>query len=133
MLYIKRTEEKGRGVYSDCDLKEGEIVEESEVVLIPPDQAARLEGTILEFYMCSWDDTLTECLAFGNAMVYNHSTEPNIIRIEDHERMLMVFKAIKPIPAHEELCYDYTGGSGRVLEFGDGKYWYADGLPWWHA
>lgn len=133
MLYIKETEGKGRGVFSDKDIKEGEIIEECHVLLIPAEEAKKHAGSILDMYLCSWDDIQTECLAFGYAMLYNHNHDHNIIRIEDHERERMLFKAIKDIPAHEELCYDYTGGSGRELAFGDGKYWYTDGLPWWYG
>lgn len=132
MLYIKKADHKGRGVFSDKPIRAGEIIEECPVTLISPEESEHHEGTVVDAYICSWDDQVT-CLAFGYAMIYNHSSEPNAVRIEDYDRELMVFKALKDIPAHEEICYDYTGGSGRELEFKDGKYRYADGLPWWHA
>ena len=46
-------------------------------------------------------------VATGNAMVYNHKAEPNIIWRHNINQRLISFSALRDIQPGEELCMDY--------------------------
>jgi len=46
-------------------------------------------------------------IATGNALVYNHKSEPNVIWNHDIKNRLITFTAITEIQPGEELCFDY--------------------------
>ena len=104
------SEEKGRGVFALRDIKKGEVVEISPVVIVPatsiPDDGEAPDGYVLD-----WDpETEGEehCMPLGYIMMYNHSNEPNLMLENDMEELTITAFANRAIKAGEELTWNYA-------------------------
>jgi len=121
MLIIKHFTGKGRGVYSDLPIREGDIVEVCPIILLEKQEVESVKKTLVYDYTFDWDEkTGTECLPLGYGMIYNHSADPNIEWDTDPENETVVFTALRDIPAGEELCHNYW--PGQTVVFTDGKW-----------
>jgi SET domain-containing protein len=102
--------DKGRGVFARRDVAEGEVVERSPVVPLPPEQTAAIEHTLLDEYVFLWGPAKDRCaVALGLGSLFNHSYEPNVAYSRDHEGREMLFTALRDVPAGTELTINYNG------------------------
>jgi hypothetical protein len=132
---VKNLDEKGYGVITTMPIKKGEIVEECVVAYetIEPGweyldgQMYARNQNILGSYRFQGPKNVNEetkgkhancwVIAFGNACIYNHSLDCNLIWYHKPAERLMVFIARKDIEAGEELCHNYTGaGESMTVE-----------------
>ena len=97
---------KGRCVIADQNYYTDEIVEETNVILIPKENLKQLDSTILEKYYFEWFDGDGAILT-GNGLLYNHWTDPNLKLIADQEKLKMKFVAKRNIIKGEEFTFDY--------------------------
>ncbi len=101
---------KGRGVFARRDLRAGEIVEISPVV-VPDAQLFVSESYKPEIdkYILWWSDEKgRECaLGLGYLMLYNHAAEKNCEFLRDYERLEITVRTIKDVKAGEELSIHY--------------------------
>ena len=129
---IKNLSEKGYGVITTIPIKKGEIVEECVVAYetIEPGweymdgQMYARNQNILGSYRFQGPKNNNEqtkgkhancwVIPFGNACLYNHSTDCNLIWYHKPAERLMVFVARKDIEAGEELCHNYTGHGEKM-------------------
>lgn len=106
---VRRTRNKGRGVFARRRIAEGEVFETCPVLVLP----AR---TIEDFsvgvgpYVFLWGRG-TVALALGYGSLYNHSFEPNA-RYEDVRGPTKLFVAIRDVLAGEEITVNYNGEPG---------------------
>jgi uncharacterized protein len=109
-LWIKHTANKGRGIFSSADIRAGELIETVEVIVIPHQELASLEETILGEYYYTWgEDAGDGALALGFASLYNHSYRPNARFVKDFERGVIEFFAVRDIGRDEEITINYNG------------------------
>lgn len=109
ILSVAPSPERGRGVFTTEDIATGTIVEISPVLVLDPDERAKVEQTILFDYIFEWGDDLKgACVALGYLSVYNHSYAANCIYEMDFEHELMQIRTVKPIKAGEELFINYN-------------------------
>ena len=107
-IYVKKSNIHGYGVFTDLDIKKGELIEECVV----PYQIISLHSDVLINYRYVWakrrgDTPIGFCIALGFGSIYNHSKEENIgWEINEKERII-TFTAIKDIKKNEELLFDY--------------------------
>lgn len=106
---VRKTPNKGRGVFALRDFKKGEIVESCPVINITPKERKQLEKTIFNFYIYPWRSTRSGSLALGYGSIYNHSFEPNADWKQNFKTNSMVYRAIKPIKKGEEILINYNG------------------------
>ena len=106
---VRKTPNKGRGVFALRDFKKGEIVESCPVINITPKERKQLEKTIFNFYIYPWRSTRSGSLALGYGSIYNHSFEPNADWKQNFKTNSMVYRAIKPINKGEEILINYNG------------------------
>src|SRR3989338_2032434 len=119
MLIIKHFTGKGRGVYSDTLIREGDTVEVCPVIPLTKEEVERCKQMLIYDYTFDWnEETCAECLPLGFGTLYNHSPNPNIEWDTDHEHETVVFTALRDIPAGEELCHYYLPGQDIVFENG---------------
>ncbi len=60
----------------------------------------------LQNYWFNWQTSAgkkTLAIALGYGSLYNHSSEPNAKVVQDSERNLFVFQALRPIAPEEEI------------------------------
>ncbi len=106
---VKRTKERGRGVFALKDFKSGEIIESCPVINVTPSERKHLEKTIFDFYLYPWRSTQSGSLALGYGSLYNHSFTPNADWKQNFKTNSMVYRAIKPIKKGEEILVNYNG------------------------
>lgn len=99
---------KGRGVVAELPIARGDVVERAHVVVVPEDQAAHLDGTVLEHYVYDWPEGRV-AVALGNGSLFNHSFRPNARYRRDLQAHLLVFEALVDIAPGEEITINYNG------------------------
>lgn len=109
-IYAAASSVEGLGVFARIDIKEGDVIEEAPVILIPEDQLSDLTKTRLLEYYFAWGHKFSEAaIGLGYASLYNHSFEPNAKYIKDVENSCLRFVAIKNIKRDEEIVVNYNG------------------------
>lgn len=109
-IYVAQSSISGLGVFAREEIREGEVVEECLVILVPGDQLSDLTKTRLLDYYFAWGvgfQSAAVCLGFGS--LYNHSYKPNAKYIKDEEDNIIRFVAIKNIKRDEEIIINYNG------------------------
>lgn len=104
----KSVKGKGRGVFTNRDIRKGEVVEVAPA--IPVSKKHVPDGAAPDGYVLDWDgDTKGKeyAMGLGYIMLYNHSRTPNIELESDLEEMTFTVMAIRDVAAGEELCWDY--------------------------
>lgn len=102
-IIVKRTINKGRGVFALRDFQEGEIIESCPVINITPGERKKLEKTILTYYVYPWRSTRSGSVVLGYGSIYNHSFTPNADWKQNFKSEMMVYRAIKPIKKTTKL------------------------------
>lgn len=121
-LYLKDIAGKGRGVFCNSDIAEGDTIEVSPLIVIPANDFNLLNDTSLfnySFYFNKEENTLSLAMGFGS--MYNHMQYPNALYVLDREERQMVFTAHENIKAHTEICINYGGEYGK-----DYSKWFVD-------
>lgn len=112
-LYLKTIKGKGRGVFCNANILEGEIIEICPVIIIPAKEFSALCATSLidySFYFNKEEKTLSLTMGFGS--MYNHKQFPNAVYMLNKEERQMVFTAHENIKARTEICINYGGEYG---------------------
>lgn len=109
-IYSAPSSVEGLGVFARYSIKEGDVIEEAPLILIPDDQISNITKTRLLEYYFAWGNKFSEAaIGLGFASLYNHSFEPNAKYIKDVENSLLRFVAIKDIKQDEEIVVNYNG------------------------
>lgn len=107
----------GRGVFTDVDLAEDDVVEVCPVIVVPADQLGALDGTTLRDHWYGWGDDGDAAVAMGHGSFYNHADDPTCT-YEAHDVLdALVVRTTRAVPAGTELTIDYTGGGTNELWF----------------
>jgi SET domain-containing protein len=117
MIEVKRVTGKGRGVFARRRIRAGEVIERVPVLVFPIaalDDA--MDGPGLDAYCFLWSRS-TVALALGYGSLYNHSYRPNAT-YDDEGRRTKVFKALRDIPAGEEITVNYNGDPNDLSPVG---------------
>jgi len=111
-IYVKKTKDKGLGVFAKNPINEGEEIEYCYAIKIPIEDSLKyLEKThyIIEKY--SYGGYVNYYILTGFGMIYNSANskeESNITHITFHDKDIILFKAIKNIQKDEELLTWWT-------------------------
>jgi SET domain-containing protein len=108
----------GRGVFAGRGFRAGEVIEVCPVIILPPgtDDAA-LDG--LRRYVFEWGDANDRlAVALGYGSLYNHSPDPNAAFELRDARGEIVFRAVRPIAAGEQILIDYRWDADDYAAFG---------------
>jgi uncharacterized protein len=116
-LTIKHFGERGRGVVAIEDIKAGQLVERSPVLIIPAEQRQAIDQTIVFTYVFMWEHHTIEedlykhqgrsAIALGYTSLLSHSATPNCRFIRHIDDLVIDVFAIRQIEAGEELTIDY--------------------------
>lgn len=101
----------GLGVFAREDILEGEVIEESPILIIPDEQLSSLVKTELINYFFAWGVGFKEgAIVWGYGSLFNHTyNDPNAKYIKDQVNNLVRFVAIKKIKKEEEILINYNG------------------------
>lgn len=125
-LYLQQTAAKGRGVFCDGDIEEGEIIEISPALPLDGQATAHVDKTILYDYKFKMgalsesqralfyidDPKKSCCIVMGLMSFCNHSENPNadIFWEEDEGTAYHFLEATQRIPKNTEICTNYGRG-----------------------
>lgn len=108
-LYIKEVRGKGRGVFCNEEITKGTIIEFCPVIVLSSKDRPHLDKTFLYDYYFEWGlDQKESALALGYGSLYNHNYEPNAEYETFFEEKMIVIRALRTIPAHEEITISYN-------------------------
>ena len=99
----------GRGVFALKSFKPGDIIEICPVIRLTPKERKRMEGTIMDFYIYPWKSTKSASVILGLGSIYNPSFYPNADWKQNFKSKTMVYRALKPIKAGQEITINYNG------------------------
>lgn len=110
-IYIKDTQDKGNGVFTQNNLPAGTVVEISPVIVMSAEERKLLDQTLMHDYIFEWtpDGENKCCVAQGYIAVYNHSDSANCEYFMDYSSNAMSVKTMRDIAAGEELTVNYNG------------------------
>jgi SET domain-containing protein len=107
-LEIRNCGTKGRGVVATAPIRQGHLIEEVPVILLPDQQWRVLEQTALADYYYLWGQ-MGAAIALGYGSVYNHSYTPNARFVLHHDQLRIEFLALRDIETGEEVTVNYNG------------------------
>ena len=109
-LYIDKTDERGRGVFTKQSIPINTIIEISPVIVMSSEERKLLDQTLLHDYIFEWGpDSKQCCMALGYVPVYNHSYESNCEYEMDFGNQVIKIKTVRNIDAGAELFINYNG------------------------
>lgn len=109
-IFVAASGEKGRGVFTNVDLKKNTIIEISPVIVMSKKDRAHIDQTLLHDYIFEWGDQHNQCcMALGYVPLYNHSYRSNCEYEMNFKKQVITIKTIKAIKAGEELTINYNG------------------------
>lgn len=120
MLYIKEVPGKGRGVFTDEDIKAGELIEICPMIVMPFKDRKHIDQTNIYNYYFLWGDNHKEsAIALGYGSLYNHSRGANADYVSYYEDAELHISCYRDIKAGEEVTINYNNepDSQEVLWF----------------
>jgi len=113
VIEIRTTKKYGRGLYANKDIKAGELIESSPIIILEQEDTAGkyLEqedtaGKYLELYVYIWKGN-KECLALGFGSLFNHKEKSNIDYSCNYKDKCMEYWANSNIRKGSQLFIDY--------------------------
>ncbi|WP_155767501.1 SET domain-containing protein [Sporosarcina ureilytica] len=108
-ICIKDTGKYGRGIFATRDIKKGELIEVSPVIVSHRNEWKYLKKTILNDYCFSWGEKYEHtALALGYGSIFNHSYSPNAYFIYNMENQSIDFYTRLDIKMGEEITINYN-------------------------
>lgn len=110
-LYFAPSGKHRYGMFCTQDILKKSVIEICPIIVIPPDQAKEIvRSHVLYGYYFEWKRR-SIALALGYGSLYNHSPNPNAAFDADFPNQYIIFKALRDIPAGEEILVDYHSGN----------------------
>ena len=109
-LFVASSNGKGRGVFTNENIRSKSIIEISPVIVLPAKDRKTVDQTLLHDYIFEWGDTRRQaCIALGYVSLYNHSFTSNCEYEMDYDYQLITIRAVRSIKKGEELFINYNG------------------------
>ena len=110
-LYFAPSGKHRYGMFCTEDIHSGSVIEICPIIVIPGEQAREIvRGYVLYEYYFEWRKN-SIAIALGYGSLYNHSDHPNAVFEPDYKNQHIIFKALKEIPAGQEILVDYHAGN----------------------
>ena len=115
-LFIDKSNDRGRGVFTRERIPAGTVIEISPVIVMSMEDRQHLDKTLLHDYIFEWGKLKDRCcMALGLIPVYNHNYKSNCEYFMDFEEESIFVKTVRIIEKGEELTINYNG------DWNDGK------------
>jgi SET domain-containing protein len=108
-IEVRRTRNKGRGVFATKNFDRGDVIEICPVLTLTPTERKILEKTVFNYYIYPWRSVRGASMVLGYGSIYNHAYDPNADWKQDFRGTNMVYRAIKPIKKGDEITVNYNG------------------------
>ena len=115
-LFIDKSNDRGRGVFTRERIPAGTVIEISPVIVMSIEDRQHLDKTLLHDYIFEWGKLKDRCcMALGLIPIYNHNYKSNCEYFMDFEEESIFVKTVRIIEKGEELTINYNG------DWNDGK------------
>jgi len=95
-LYLDKTADMGKGVFTREQIPKGTVIEISPVVVMSNEDRVHLDKTKLHDYIFEWGKKKDLCcMALGFVPMYNHSYKSNCEYFMDFEEETIFIKTVK--------------------------------------
>ena len=109
-LFVASSNGKGRGVFTNENIRSKSIIEISPVIVLPAKDRKTVDQTLLHDYIFEWGETRRQaCIALWYVSLYNHSFTSNCEYEMDYDYQLITIRAVRSIKKGEELFINYNG------------------------
>lgn len=109
---VLKDSRKGRGLYANSEIRNGEIIEICELIIMKPQEVLdTLESYVYEY---SRDKV---AIALGNGSLLNHSDKSNSEFYFNYKKRQLTIRAKKNIRAGEEITINYGYDSDLKRRF----------------
>jgi uncharacterized protein len=109
-LFVASSNGKGRGVFTNENIRSKSIIEVSPVIVLPQKDRKTIDQTLLHDYIFEWGETRRQaCIALGYVSLYNHSFTSNCEYEMDYDYQLITIRTVRSIKKGEELSINYNG------------------------
>lgn len=113
ILFIAPSGKKGRGVFTNEDIKAKTIIEVSPVIPLSAGDRLLIEQTKLFNYIFEWGKSKKLCcIALGYVSLYNHDYDANCLYWMDYKKEIITIEAVKNIKKGSELTVNYNAEPG---------------------
>lgn len=108
-LFVARTPDKGRAVFTSKLIAKGETIEVAPMIVFSAQDRASIDDTFLYEYYFEWGNKGKKgALALGFGSLYNHSYKPNAQYLPDFDLNVLEFRAVRDIEPGEEITVNYN-------------------------
>lgn len=114
----------GRGVFATKDIKNGELIENAPLLLMPIKDFDLIKLTKLYYYFFEYTNTHF-AIALGYGSLYNHSYKPNAKYDFNFKSKCLKITAIKDIKVGEEIFFNYNYYPDDLTPLAD---WYRENI-----
>ena len=109
-LYLDKTANAGRGVFTRERIPKGTVIEISPVVVMSNEDRIHLDKTKLHDYIFEWGKEKDQCcMALGFIPMYNHHYKSNCEYFMDFDDEIIFIKTVRAIDKGAELTINYNG------------------------
>lgn len=121
-VFVSRAGKKGRGVFSEYKIREGEIIEIAPVLTFTKEDHEWISETKLGNYVFDWGKGGC-ALALGCGSLYNHDINPNAEYCLYANKIMQVIARRNIVPG-EEITINYNGNpdDDTVWSFENGRH-----------
>lgn len=108
-LFVARTPDKGRAVFTSQPIKQGDTIEVAPMIVFSEKDRNSINDTFLYEYYFEWGKKGKKgALALGFGSLYNHSYTPNAQYLPDFDLNVLEFRAVRNIEPGEEITVNYN-------------------------
>ena len=111
-VQVRTSAVAGRGLFATEPIAADTLVMEAPLLLIPAEQRAALQATLVDDYVYEWDETGTAALVLGVSSMCNHDDDPNAFLWLVPDGLIAQLFALRDIPAGEEITVSYRAEEG---------------------
>jgi len=109
-IYVLKSAGKGRGVFTNADLKKNTVIEIAPVIVMSRKDRTFIDQSLLHDYIFEWGDKREQCcMALGYIPLYNHSYHSNCEYEMNYKQETITIRTVKRVKAGEELFINYNG------------------------
>jgi SET domain-containing protein len=109
-LFVEKTPQMGKGVYTKERIPANTVIEISPVIVMKKEDKEHLDKTLLHDYIFLWGKLQDKCcMALGLIPMYNHSYKSNCEYFMDFEDDTIMIETVRVIEKGEELTINYNG------------------------
>ena len=111
-VQVRTSAVAGRGLFAIEPIAADTLVMEAPLLLIPAEQRAALQATLVDDYVYEWDETGTAALVLGVSSMCNHDDDPNAFLWLVPDGLIAQLFTLRDIPEGEEITVSYRAEEG---------------------